>query len=292
MDNNNSKFIDTFNEIINNYKQIKENSLNLKNDLNRLENIHKQYVTSEDKRMQNFGIYVDDIRHQITILEKEYICMDSIFGDNINKFYRDLFKLYNKIVKFIMFLYKDNSEIITKIHRSYNFPNINEDQVKKIKKNIDTIIKDIENFDFNNLQLYNNFKKKYYKGIRIYNELNENIVYSFEEINVLMIELIKRLDELSFSGEIIQVHIIDVKSKIDKGISAESYIIDLTGKYDKIKVELKILKNILNSVLNIHLNLSNKYKIKTNSTANEITYGEDNNIEINLPALSTTLKIQ
>ena len=54
---------------------------------------------------------------------------------NINKFYRDLFKLYNKIVKTLITVYRENKDIIIKIWNSNEKVDNETSEFKKFKKN-------------------------------------------------------------------------------------------------------------------------------------------------------------
>ena len=94
--NLNDNFGDKFNVIIENYKGILNNITNISDDIKKLEHVHNMYINTGKLDMLNNSIYVDDIKHQIDIIKIEYDYMSVMFQKNLNKFYRDLFKLYNK----------------------------------------------------------------------------------------------------------------------------------------------------------------------------------------------------
>jgi GTP1/Obg family GTP-binding protein len=107
-----------YNKIIDNYESINSNLQNIFEDIKTLENIHNVYINSIDMSSLNYSIYVDDIKHQINIIQYEHEYINKIFKINIEKLYRDLFKLYNKVTKIIITIFKENKDTFIKIWNS------------------------------------------------------------------------------------------------------------------------------------------------------------------------------
>ena len=99
-----------YDSIISNYKSLIENLSNISSDIKKLENIHNAYINNDDMSSLNFSIYVDDIKHQINLTKMEYKYISDVLYLNLNKFYRDLFKLYTKIVRNLLDIYKENKD--------------------------------------------------------------------------------------------------------------------------------------------------------------------------------------
>ena len=261
-----------FKIIFNNYNTIIEQLNNIVHDIQKLETVHKLYISNSQLDNLNYSTYVDDIKHQINIINREYNYLNDINTMNLNKFYRDLFKLYTKIIKILLNIYRENKDIILKIWNS-NEKIINETvEFKKFKK----IIKYISDTTrSNNILVSENkiieeIKKKYYTGIKIFNELSENQTFDLTDIETLFTELETRLGELLLSCELIKINLNDIKIKTDKGILGQTLVMDLTGKLEKIKVDYNIVVKLTESVLTIHSNISKKYKEFEKATAKYI----------------------
>jgi hypothetical protein len=107
-----------FDLVFNNYKNIESLNRNTLLNIRKVENVYQIYINSEQIDSVNYSIYIDDIKHQvdITLIEYKYIC--DINNVNIIKFYRDLFKMYNRIVKVILNIYLDNKIMVMKIWKT------------------------------------------------------------------------------------------------------------------------------------------------------------------------------
>ena len=97
---------------------------------------------------------------------------------------------------------------------------------------------------------------------------------SIDIINIFT-NLKKRLDELQLSRELIKMNLYDIKNKTDKGILGQTYVIDLTGKNDKINVDYNILIKLLDSIISIHLSLSEKYKNIAQTISDQVSYNDE-----------------
>jgi hypothetical protein len=283
-----------FNIIIDNYKQFSNNVKNMDTDIKKLTNVHENYIKKDaSKYNDNYGVYVDDIQFQIQILTIEHESLLKINNLLINKCYRDLFKLYNKIIKILISVYKDNKETILKIFKNKDDSHSsNTDVLRKIKIKLRDIVSQLKTKNIEDDKVILEIKKKYYENLKIYNDIDEKKNYSYDDINNIFDKINSKLEELSLSCELIKIHIVDIKSKIDKGIMGQSYLINLDGKYDRIMVDYLILKNILNSIISMHLDLSNNFKNKSNSIAEEVVYDEDETEEASKDGLNNlTIKI-
>ena len=125
------------------------------------------------------------------------------------------------------------------------------------------------------IKIFNEIRKYYFSNVKIFNELQSNVNYDFNDIDNIYNELDKRMNELKLSNELIKININDLKVKTDKGILGQTFIIDLNGRINKINVEYKIIINILSSILNIHVKISEKYKNISEIIANSVVYDED-----------------
>jgi hypothetical protein len=268
---------DNYNKIIENYKSIYSSLKNILQDVKILENVHNVYINSIDMTSLNYSIYVDDIKHQITITEIEYDYINKIYNLNIEKLYRDLFKLYNKLTKIILNIFKENKDTVIKIWNSCEKINGETDEFKKLKKSIRTLSENIRSPVpiINDNKIFEEIKKQYYRNIKIYDELNNTVKYNVEDIINIFNLLLERLNDLNLSKELIKLNLLDIKNKTNKGVIGQTFIMDLKGKSDKINVDYNISIKILESIISIHLSLSDKFKIMAEKIAEQVNYNED-----------------
>jgi hypothetical protein len=270
-------FSEKFNLITGNYKTILKNILNISDDIKKLENIHHHYINSGHMEILNNSTYVDDIKHQIDIIKIEYEYISSMYQKNLNKLYRDLFKLYNKIIKYLMIIYKENKDILVKIWNSNDKIEGETNDFKKLKKSIKLISESTRagGVYANDSKIFEEIKKKFYSKIKIYNEMDSECDYSLEDIHSIYIELERRLTELNLSRELIRINLLDVKHKTDKGVLGQTFVMDLNGKLDRIRVDYSIASTLLDSIINIHTTLSTKYKNLSYIISTTVSYDED-----------------
>lgn len=266
-----------FQVIYNNYTNIHDQISNIGHDIKKLESVHTMYITSSQLDTLNYSTYVDDIKHQINIIKREYQYLNDINQMNVNKLYRDLFKLYTKIVKILLNIYKENKDIIIKIWNSNEKISHETNDFKKFKKTIKYISDTTRSslIAISDNKIIDEIKKKYYAGIKIYDELLDSQVFDLTDIETIYQELMGRLGELNLSSELIKINLNDVKHKTDKGILGQTLIMDLSGKLEKIKVDYGIITTLLESVINIHTSISKKYKDIAFKIANEVSYDEE-----------------
>lgn len=272
-----NKINENYNKIILNYKNIKINIQNIYNDIKKLEGVHNVYINSNDLSSVNSSIYVDDIKHQINITQVEYEYVEKIYNKNLDKFYRDLFKLYNRITKLLLTIYRENRHIIIKIWNSQEKISFNSEDFRKLKKSIKLIADSARtSININNDErIFDEIKRYYYKDIIIYNELNLHQNVELEDVMKLY-ELIKlRLDELSYSREFISINIDDIQHKTDKGILGQTFMMDLYGKNNRIKVDYNIVITILESLISMQLNISDKYNNFSKIIAEQVNYDDE-----------------
>ena len=272
-----NKINENYNKIILNYKNIKTNIQNIYNDIKKLEGVHNVYINSNDLSSVNSSIYVDDIKHQINITQVEYEYVEKIYNKNLDKFYRDLFKLYNRITKLLLTIYRENRHIIIKIWNSQEKISFNSEDFRKLKKSIKLIADSARtSININNDErIFDEIKRYYYKDIIIYNELNLHQSVELEDVMKLY-ELIKlRLDELSYSREFISINLDDIQHKTDKGILGQTFMMDLYGKNNRIKVDYNIVITILESLISMQLNISDKYNNFSKIIAEQVNYDDE-----------------
>jgi hypothetical protein len=266
-----------YNKIISNYKNIKFNIQNIYNDIKKLEGVHNVYINSNDLSSLNSSIYVDDIKHQINVTEIEYEYVEKIYNKNLDKFYRDLFKLYNRITKLLLTVYRENRHIIIKIWNSHEKITYNSDDFKKLKKSI-KLIADSARTSINintDDKIFDEIRRYFYRDIIIYNELYNKQNIDLENI-VKLFDLLKlRLDELKYSKEFISINLDDIQHKTDKGILGQTFIMDLYGKNNRIIVDYNILITILESIINMQMSISEKYNNFSQIIAEQVNYDDE-----------------
>jgi len=263
--------------IIDNYKSIYSNLKNLYEDIKILEGIHNVYINSIDLTSINYSIYVDDIKHQINITKTEYDYINKVYIMNIEKFYRDLFKLYNRVTKIIIGIFKENKDTIIKIWNSCDKVVNETSEFKKFKKSIRTLSENVRSPTpiTNDNKIFEEIKKQFYLDITIYNEMNSSYKYDLDDVVHIYDFLLKRLDELYLSRELIKMNLLDVQHKTDKGVLGQTFMMDLNGKSDRINVDYGIVVKLLESIINIHFSLSDKYKTMSQNIADQVNYSEE-----------------
>jgi hypothetical protein len=270
-------FLEKFNVIMINYKTILNNIMNIGDDIKKLENIHHHYINSGHMEILNNSTYVDDIKHQIDIIKIEHDYISNMYQKNLNKLYRDLFKLYNKIVKYLMIIYRENKDILIKIWNSNDKIEGETSGFKQLKKLIKTISESTRagGVFASDSKIFEEIKKKYYSKIKLYDEMNSEYDYLMEDLNLIYNELISRLTELNLSRELIRINLLDVKHKTDKGVLGQTFVMDLNGKLDRIRVDYSIVATLLDSIINIHTTLSTKYKNLSYIISSTVSYDEE-----------------
>lgn len=263
--------------IIEKYKQYIINIKNVNEDIKKLESVHHIYINSADMSSLNYSIYVDDIKHQINITRIEYDYINNIYVMNIEKFYRDLFKLYNRITKLLLIIFKDNKDIIIKIWKSSERINYESSEFKRLKKSIKVLSDNSRSNNpiTNDNKIFDEIKKQYYHDLKIYNELEINQSFDLGDIYKIHEYLLKRIDELYLSKELVQINLLDIQSKTEKGILGQTFVMDLNGKNDRIKVDFNIMIKLYESILDIHLTLAEKYNNISSIISKQVNYDED-----------------
>lgn len=268
-----------YQKIIGNYKLYNDNIKNVNEDIKKLEGVHQIYINSADMSSLNYSVYVDDIKHQINITRIEYDYINNIYIMNIEKLYRDLFKLYNRITKLLLSIFKDNRDIIIKIWKSSDKINYESHDFKKLKKSIKSLSDNSRSNNplSNDIKIFDEIKKQYYYDLKIYNELEDNKGFDLNDIIKINSYLIKRIEELYLSRELIQINLLDIQTKTEKGLLGQTFVMDLNGKSDRIKVDYNIMIKLYESILDIHLSLAEKYNNKSQIIAQQVNYDEDTN---------------
>lgn len=252
---------DKYKKIIDNYRNYNLNIKNINDDIKNLENIHHVYINSGDMSSVNYSVYVDDIKHQINITRLEYDYINNIYILNVEKLYRDLFKLYTRITKLLLNIFKENKDTIIRLWKSTDKFSYESSEFKKLKKSIRLLADNARsnNPSTNDEKIFDEIKKQYYVNIIIYNEMNTTHNYTIDDVVIIYENLIKRFEELILSRELITLNLIDVQSKTEKGILGQTFVMDLNGKSDRIKVDYAIMVKLLESTITMNLNLAEKY---------------------------------
>lgn len=266
-----------YNKIIDQFTNYNINIKNIYEDIKKLESVHNIYINTADMSSVNYSIYVDDIKHQINLTRIEYDYVNNIYNINIEKMYRDLFKLYNRITKLLLTIFRDNRDVIIKIWKSSERIDFDSSDFKKLKKSIKIIADNSRSNNplSNDNKIFDEIKKQYYLDLKIYNEIEKTISYELQDIIKIFDMLIKRLEELYLSRELIRMNLIDVQNKTEKGILGQTFIMDLNGKSDRIRVDYNIMLKLLESTLNIHLSLVERYNNISLIISKQVNYDDD-----------------
>ena len=240
------------------YNKINKNLENMSEDVEKLDNTHKYYLKSSQNVPGatdvhfHYSVYIDDIFFQKNILQTEYNCMNEIYLNNLNKLYRDLYKLFNKIIKLLINLVNENNKLILKIN----------------------------DFDNTKLSIQNTdeLRKKYYINIKIYHEINSiDEKFLLDDVKILYDLIIKRNIDINDNIKQIRSHIASIDKKISKGIFIETFKISLIGTIETFSLEYNLYIKIFNSILNNHILIANKYFNRTKNISEEVTFDEETN---------------
>lgn len=250
-----------FNKIYNYYNKTDENLKNMSIDLEKLNNTHLFYIKSINEENTNtyinsnnfhYSVYIDDIFYQKKILTMEYECMLNINNFNIDKFYRDLYKLYLKIIKLLVNVIHENNKLVTKIN-----------DIDNIKNNVESI---------------EDIRKKFLSDIKIYKEFDSiNQKFSYDDIKKIFNAINKRNTNINDYIKDIHKHILIVDKKVNKGMLIETFKISFNGNIESLGLEHNLYIKIFESIITNHYNISKKYYIRTKNISDEITFDEDSN---------------
>ena len=250
-----------FNKIYNYYNKTDENLKNMSIDLEKLNNTHLFYIKSINEENANtyinsnnfhYSVYIDDIFYQKKILTMEYECMLNINNFNIDKFYRDLYKLYLKIIKLLVNVIHENNKLVTKIN-----------DIDNIKNNVESI---------------EDIRKKFLSDIKIYKEFDSiNQKFSYDDIKKIFNAINKRNTNINEYIKDIHKHILIVDKKVNKGMLIETFKISFNGNIESLGLEHNLYIKIFESIITNHYNISKKYYIRTKNISDEITFDEDSN---------------
>jgi hypothetical protein len=231
-----------FTKIIRNYKSIQDNLDNIQEDILKLEKIHSLFVSQvENKiRFREYGSYIDDIFYQLKLLKIEYDCQTKIHNNNIVKLYKDLYRLYSKVIKkLISMKLETNNQIVG----------------SKVKKQLDEKI----HID----------KMQYFQKIKPFNEIADNHI-NIEDCITLYKEFDIRINDIVGSiQDILKSIDIAEEQKFD-GLLLQTYLISMNSEKEKALIEKEVFEKLLKGILLCHIDISNKYLERTNKISKEI----------------------
>jgi hypothetical protein len=234
-----------FNKIIKNYKSIDDNLVNTLTDIQKLEKIHNKFVSNAENkvRFHEYGTYIDDIYYQLSLLKMEYNCQQNIQSQNITKLYKDIFRLYNKIVKKLISIKIENTNIDLYNNPLMDRSHWNEKLVTE--------------------------KKQYFNKVKPFNEISENHIL-IEDCIILFNEIESRLNDITNAIQDIMNAILNVEEQNLDGILLSTYLISLKSEKEKVEIEHNVYHKLLLGILNSHIDISNKYLERTNQISKEI----------------------
>jgi hypothetical protein len=277
---------------INNYKEIDNNIKYIYKDIQNLTILHNKFSKNKDiinekaKLNHDICIYLDDIFFQKKNLDIEYNGLKTIYEFSLEKYYRDLFKIYTKIINILTTILIENKDIIVNIFDIKNEAQIKKKELKKFKKKMMYIIKELKK-DIRNDHIIFIIKSRNFNSIKLYNDINYINDITCNDIINIFTNIYDKLDELTISCILIKYHIKNAKNNINKGIMGNSYLINKYGYYDKMNIECDTIQNFINSIIDNHISISDKYKVRSSVIANEILY-RDNTDYLNINNLLST----
>lgn len=230
-----------FNKIIRNYKSIQDNLNNTYDDILKLEKIHYRFVSNAENkiRFHEYGTYIDDIFYQLRLLKIEYHSQLEIQNHNIGKLYKDLFRLYSKIIKKLISIKIENNNLTAMMD----------------KKQIDDKIQ--------------SDRKQYFQKVKPFNEIADNYI-NLEDCSILYNELETRLgDLLNAIQDILNSIGIAEEQKLD-GLLLQTYLISLNSEKEKSIIEREVFEKLLRGILISHIDISKKYLERTIKISKEI----------------------
>jgi hypothetical protein len=276
----------TFYTTIDNYKIMEDNIEYIYNDIKNLDILHNKFtknkdiINNKDILSRDLCIYLDDIHFQKKNLEIEYNALKTIYEFSLEKYYRDLFKIYTKIINILTSILLENKDIVVNIFDIKQEVQITKKELKIFKKKMMYIIEEFKKDNKNNnIDLV--IKSRNFNLIKLYNDVNNSNDITRNDITNIFINIYEKLDELNISSILIKYHIKNTKNNITKGVMGNSYLINKNGYYDKINIECDTIKNFINNIITNHINISEKYKNRSSTIANEILY-RDNTDYLNI----------
>lgn len=237
-DKNMKKAKKTFHKIIQNYRLIQDNLNNTLEDIEKLEKVHHIFVSNAENKLRfhEYGTYVDDIYFQINLLKLEYQCQITIQHLNINKLYKDLFRLFNRLIKKLI---------------SMKFENAHGNDFHKMKDRIQQE------------------RKNYFIKIKPFNEISENFIH-IDECLVIYSEIDLRISDFQNAVDEMIQSIRDADEQRHDGVLLQTFLISLKSEKEKAEIEHYHYKKLLIGILNSHLEISNKYLERTTQISKEI----------------------
>jgi hypothetical protein len=234
-----SKNSKKFTKIIRNYKSIQDNLDNIQEDILKLEKIHSLFVSQVENKIQfrEYGSYIDDIFYQLKLLKMEYDCQNNIHKNNIVKLYKDLYRLYSKVIKKL---------ISMKLENNNQFIGMKD---KNEKIHIDKI--------------------QYFQKIKPFNEIADNHI-NMDDCITLYKEFDFRINDIVNSiQDILKSIDIAEEQKFD-GLLLQTYLISMNSEKEKALIEKEVFEKLLKGILLCHIDISNKYLERTNKISKEI----------------------
>jgi hypothetical protein len=224
----------TLSNVIKKYTSLDIYIDDISNDINNLINLHKTIVLNSERKdhFHRYGIYIDDIYFQQTILTKELKNMTDIRNQCIRKFYGDLFRLYIRIIRRLISLDKE-------LHGNLN-------QESYIAKYLTE------------------------PQILIFNELDEKNIYDMKNIEFIFTNIEKRIEELkSYATEINSI-INSTNNKISDGYLIKSFIVGLSSEKSKVDIDISLFVDMIQLILENNMKLSEKYSDYAKTIADEL----------------------
>lgn len=218
-------------------------------------------------------------------LDIEYNALKTIYELSLEKYYRDLFKIYTKIINILTTILIENKDIVVNLFDVKYEAQIKKKELKQFKKKMMYIIQELKK-DMENEHITFIIKSRNYHSIKLYNDVNDINDITRNDITNIFTNIYEKIDELNISSILIKYHIKNAKNNINKGVMGNSYLINKYGYYDKMNIECDTIKNFINSIITNHITISDKYKNRSTIIANEILF-RDNTDYLNINNLLT-----
>lgn len=234
-------------QLIKKYINLTKNMKNVDNDVMHISALHYKFVKNSDKKAKftNYGTYIDDIHFQKIILEKDLDILKEMTNMILRKAYRDLFRLYYKIIKEIIIVY-------TEIQQNHKQDDLYSTKTKSAN------------------ELMGEMKKKLLSNVKIYKESDDKELYSIVDVRNIFNLILQKMDDYDkYINELLSY--INKTEQIESdGYLIKNLLISIISEQEKMRVNEELFRKLLDDILDTHLRYITKYSDRSDLLADEI----------------------
>ncbi len=234
-------------QLIKKYINLTKNMKNVDNDVIHISALHYKFVKNSDKKAKftNYGTYIDDIHFQKIILEKDLDVLKEMTNMILRKAYRDLFRLYYKIIKEIIVVY-------TEIQQNHKQDDLYSTKTKSA------------------IELMSEMKKKLLSNVKIYKESDDKELYSIVDVRNIFNLILQKMDDYDkYINELLSY--INKTEQIESdGYLIKNLLISIISEQEKMRVNEELFRKLLDDILDTHLRYITKYSDRSDLLADEI----------------------